>query len=79
MSDSWAGAIAAIGLAVLAMALSVGGCAARTAPDPEASLSALWYADGELESRNDRCPVRHSRLNPAIEPVYVNGRPIGFC
>ncbi|MCZ6783062.1 MAG: hypothetical protein O7G30_07095 [Proteobacteria bacterium] len=61
------------------MVLSVGGCAARTPPDLEASLSTLRYADGELESRNDRCPVRHSRLDPAIEPVYVNGRPIGFC
>ena len=36
------------------------------------------YADS-LVSLNDRCPVRHGRLNPTYAPVYVNGRPVGFC
>jgi len=36
------------------------------------------YADS-LVSLNDRCPVRHGTLNPTYAPVYVNGRPVGFC
>ena len=36
------------------------------------------YSDS-LVSLNDRCPVRHGKLNPAYVPVYVNGRPVGFC
>lgn len=30
-------------------------------------------------SLNDRCPVRKAALNPRMRPVWVNGRPIGFC
>jgi len=38
----------------------------------------IRYADSTV-SLNDRCPVRHGKLNPAYVPVYVNGRPVGFC
>jgi hypothetical protein len=36
------------------------------------------YADS-LDSVNDRCIVAKNRLNLKVRPVYVNGRPIGFC
>lgn len=45
----------------------------------EGSFSRIRYADRGLTSLNDRCPVSGTPLNAAIEPVYVNGRPIGFC
>jgi hypothetical protein len=44
--------------------------------DPE--YPRIKYPDSLL-SLNDRCIVRHGRLNPIFKPVYVNGRPIGFC
>ena len=44
--------------------------------DPEHPL--IRYPDS-LVSLNDRCIVRHGTLNPMFKPVYVNGRPIGFC
>jgi hypothetical protein len=46
---------------------------------PNEEFSPVRYADRDLVSLNDHCPVSDSRLNPAIEPVYVNGHPIGFC
>jgi len=30
-------------------------------------------------SVNDRCPVKHGRLNSNIRPTYVNRQPVGFC
>lgn len=47
--------------------------------EPEAEFSPVRYWDRDLVSLNDRCPNTHARLNPAIAPIYVNGRPIGFC
>ncbi|MEK7315874.1 MAG: hypothetical protein AAB011_06820 [Candidatus Eisenbacteria bacterium] len=44
--------------------------------DPEHPL--VLYADSLL-SLNDRCIVRGGALNPGYKPVYVNGKPIGFC
>ena len=46
--------------------------------DPSDSLPRIRYNDGQV-SLNDRCPVRKVRLNLLLEPLYVNGRPIGFC
>ena len=43
------------------------------------ALSPIRYDDRELVSLNDQCPVAGDRLTPRIEPLYVNGRPIGFC
>ncbi|MBK8229437.1 MAG: hypothetical protein IPK72_02380 [Candidatus Eisenbacteria bacterium] len=38
----------------------------------------LVFADGSV-SLNDQCPVRRAKLNRKMPPVYINGRPIGFC
>jgi hypothetical protein len=38
----------------------------------------IRYTD-TLVSLNDRCPVRTGKLSTTYKPVYVNGRPIGFC
>ena len=38
----------------------------------------LRYANGWL-SLNDRCPVRKVQLNRRLIPLFVNGRPVGFC
>ncbi len=53
-------------------------CAQRYVPTPDTLFPRLKYADS-LVSLNDRCAVRHAHLNPKIAPVYVNGKPIGFC
>lgn len=42
------------------------------------TLPRIQFADG-LISLNDRCPVRRVPLNLRMPPVYVNGRPVGFC
>ena len=34
---------------------------------------------GQQTSWNDRCPVSRTKLNRRMDPVYINGRPIGFC
>ena len=46
--------------------------------DPASPLSPIRF-DRESVSLNDRCPVRKGRLNLKMPPVYVNGKPIGFC
>ena len=38
----------------------------------------VQFADGQV-SLNDRCPVRRVKLNRRMPPIYVNGRPVGFC
>lgn len=38
----------------------------------------LLMIDGEL-TVNNRCPVRRVRLNARVQPLFVNGRPVGFC
>ena len=38
----------------------------------------IRYEDSLL-SLNNQCIVRGGTLNPIFRPVYVNGRPIGFC
>ena len=68
--------------AVLGIASAVAcsqGEAPAVAVDPEAEYSAMRYSDSGLASLNDRCPVSGTPLSPDIEPLYVNGRPIGFC
>jgi hypothetical protein len=52
--------------------------AAEYVPGADEKYPRLRYADGQI-SLNDRCPVRHAKLNPRMAPVYVNGKPIGFC
>ncbi len=46
---------------------------------PEDSFPKIRYFEAGLVSPNDRCAVRKVRLNVKMPPVYVNGRPIGFC
>jgi hypothetical protein len=43
------------------------------------SLAHLRFRESGLVSVNDRCAVRLVRLNPRMSPVWVNGRPVGFC
>ncbi len=38
----------------------------------------LRFPHGDL-SCNDRCPVTKSKLSRKMNPVWVNGRPVGFC
>jgi len=90
---SWSGC-AALALACLGVALALLAPSAHAAaphdsarvvtPQPIAAAPEpmpffhLKYADS-MSSVNDRCVVTHNRLNPAIHPLYVNGRPVGFC
>ena len=46
--------------------------------DTSADFSHLLYANGET-SLNDRCPIRRNKLNPKVRPLFVNGKPLGFC
>ena len=45
----------------------------------EDEYSAVQYWDRDEVSLNDHCPNTGTRLATVIEPLYVNGRPIGFC
>ena len=38
----------------------------------------MRYANGNV-TINDRCPVRKVPLNPRLTPLFVNGKPLGFC
>lgn len=78
--------------ALLAAVLVLGAGCSRSQPTPvplpapvpgvrtdeSAEFSHVRFADGQL-SINDRCPVKKGRLNPEAHPLYVNGRPVGFC
>jgi len=76
------------GLALTGLAAS--GCSAPRGPEivaPKGEVARaggsdeyplLCFADGQV-SLNDRCIVRQRPLNPKMPPVYVNGRPVGFC
>lgn len=46
--------------------------------DAAAEHPTIRFGDG-LVSANDRCPVTKRKLSLPFPPVYVNGRPIGFC
>jgi hypothetical protein len=52
--------------------------AQRYVPAADPKLPKLKYADS-LTSVNDRCVVTHNKLNPQIDPIYINGVPVGFC
>jgi hypothetical protein len=47
--------------------------------EPADSFPTIRYFEGGLVSQNDRCAVRKVKLNAKMPPIYVNGRPIGFC
>lgn len=45
----------------------------------EAALPRVRYLDGQV-SLNESCAIRRgNKLSRKIPPIYVNGRPIGFC
>jgi hypothetical protein len=46
--------------------------------DADVDLPHIRYSDDQV-SLNDRCPVRKSKLNRKMPPLYINGRPLGFC
>jgi hypothetical protein len=46
--------------------------------DPAVEKPLTRFDDGQV-SLNDKCPVRKAKLNLRMPPVYVNGKPIGFC
>lgn len=46
---------------------------------PEAAHPLVRYLDGQV-SLNSTCAIRRgNKLSRKVPPVYVNGRPIGFC
>jgi hypothetical protein len=46
---------------------------------PNPSYARVRYVDGQV-SLNESCAIRvENKLSRKIPPVYVNGRPIGFC
>ena len=66
-------------LAAIVLTLAPGAARAqRYVASADAKLPRLRYADS-LTSVNDRCVVTQRKLNPQIPPVYVNGKPVGFC
>lgn len=46
--------------------------------DSTAEYPRLVFADGQI-SLNDHCMVRMVKLNRKMPPIYVNGKPVGFC
>ncbi len=46
--------------------------------DDDTLFPRILFADGQV-SLNDRCMVRHVKMNLKMPPTYVNGRPVGFC
>jgi YHS domain-containing protein len=77
------------GLLVLALALGAGfagldalgpreGEAQRLVPTADPKHWRIKYADS-LVSINDRCAVKEGALSTDIRPIYVNGKPVGFC
>jgi hypothetical protein len=70
-------------LAALAAALFIATSAAAAdapakVPGSDPDFYKFRWPSGDV-SVNDRCAVRQNKLNPKIEPVWVNGRPVGFC
>jgi hypothetical protein len=47
-------------------------------PTADLAHPKVKYSDSQV-SMNDRCPVRQGKLSTTYKPVYVNGKPIGFC
>jgi hypothetical protein len=59
-------------------ALACRGPAHERIPGTDPGHPQLRFLDGSI-SLNDRCPVTGAPLNPRMDPLYVNGRSIGFC
>ena len=79
MSGFWRrAALGAVVLAGLAAAAAGPSMAQRMIQTKDPAHPRVKYADS-LVSLNDRCIVRQGALNAIYKPVYVNGKPIGFC
>ena len=66
-------------IALLAALAWVGAASAqRYVAQPDTAHPRLKFADS-LVSLNDRCAVAKNKLNRRVRPVYVNGKPVGFC
>lgn len=52
--------------------------AQRYIPSGDPYLPRVQYSDG-LVSINKRCTVRKILMTTTTRPVYINGRPLGFC
>lgn len=66
---------------VLAFALGPAGqapLAQEKVPQVGTDRYRIRYADGTL-TINDWCPVAKRGLGRSQTPIYVNGRPVGFC
>lgn len=65
-------------VASLAMSVGATAWAQHHVPGSDPEHPRVKYADS-LVSLNDRCIVRQNKLSTTMPPVYVNGKPIGFC
>jgi hypothetical protein len=63
---------------VLAGALPPETSAQEKIPVPGSDRWRVRYADGTV-TINDFCPVAQRRIGERQTPIYVNGRPVGFC
>ena len=80
MSEPLRGAArsAALVMGLAATLAAVASPAQEVVPTKDPQHPRIRYEDS-LVSLNDRCIVRGGTLNSIFQPVYVNGRPIGFC
>ncbi len=67
-------------LVLFLAALGLAGAARAQWPVPtdDPQRPRLMFADSTI-TINNQCPVRRGALDPTYRPVYVNGRPVGFC
>lgn len=70
--------LAALVLAAVVLLFAAATPAQRHVPGTDPEHPRVQYADSSV-SLNDRCIVRQNKLNTKIPPVYVNGKPVGFC
>ena len=67
-------------LAGIVFVVACGGAGVSgVAVEPATEYSPIKYFGTSLVSLNDKCPNTGQPLSSDIEPLYVNGRPIGFC
>ena len=64
---------------LLAGIVLMAACGGTSIPNEDVEYSTMQYSDTGLVSLNQRCPNTGMPLSSDIEPLYVNGRPIGFC
>ncbi len=71
---------AVVPVAAAALAVVMPACHPdRYVPGDHPQFPRIRFAADSQVTVNDRCPVRRKKLNRMVDPVYVNGRPVGFC